>query len=100
MARYVIRVNFPNGDVAWLRHGPVVGTGPIVRFPNKLTADANLDLIRGGLDEGAIASVVRIAPSVPNKRWESAESSDARPTRRKKVKRSGSAPHSLPKETP
>lgn len=68
MARYVIRVNFPNGDVAWLRHGPVVGTGPIVRFPNRKTADASLDLIRAGLDDGAIASVVRIAPSVPNEK--------------------------------
>lgn len=63
MARYVIRVNYPSGAVAWLRHGPVVGSGPIVRFPNKKTAEVNLDFIREGLDDGATASVVRIAPS-------------------------------------
>jgi hypothetical protein len=61
MARYAIRVVFPNGDVAFLRHGPRTGHGPIVRFPNKKTADVNLDLIREGLDDGAVASVMRIA---------------------------------------
>jgi hypothetical protein len=52
---------FPNGGVGWLRHGPVVGTGPIVRFPNKKTAEVNLDLIREGLDAGVVAHVVPIA---------------------------------------
>jgi hypothetical protein len=61
VARYAIRVVFPNGDVAFLRHGPVSGHGPIVRFPNKKTAEVNLDLIREGLDAGAVASVMRIA---------------------------------------
>lgn len=63
MPRYVIRVNFPNGAVGWLRHGPVVGSGPIVRFPNRKTADANLDFITAGLDEGVTASVVKVADS-------------------------------------
>ena len=57
----MIRVNFPNGAVAWLRHGSVAGVGPIVRFPNRKTADVNLDFIREGLDAGAIASVVKVA---------------------------------------
>lgn len=61
MARYVIRVLFPDGGVAWLRHGPVIGSGPIVRFPNKKTAEVNLDFIREGLDEGCVAQVVKVA---------------------------------------
>lgn len=68
MPRYVIRVNYPNGGVAWLRHGSVVGAGAIVRFPNRQTAEVNLDLIREGLEEGCIASVVPVAPSVKRKR--------------------------------
>lgn len=72
MSRYVIRVNYPNGAVAWLRHGPVVGVGSIVRFPNKLTAEVNLDFIREGLADGAIASVVRVAPSPKKRRKEPA----------------------------
>lgn len=65
MARYAIRVVFPNGDVAFLRHGPISGHGPIVRFPNKKTAEVNLDLIREGLDDGAVANVMRILESKP-----------------------------------
>ena len=61
MARYVIRVNYPDGAVAWLRHGSVVGTGPIVRFPNRKTAEVNLDFIREGLDTDVTASVVKVA---------------------------------------
>jgi len=61
MARYAIRVVFPDGGVAFLRHGPVVGRGPIVRFPNKKTAEVNLEMVREGLDDGAIASIMRIA---------------------------------------
>lgn len=61
MARYAIRVLFPDGGLAFLRHGPVTGHGPIVRFPNKKTAEVNLDMIRAGLDEGVVAQVMRIA---------------------------------------
>jgi hypothetical protein len=60
MARYFIRVIFPDGRLAFLRHGPIVGSGPIVRFPNKKTAEVNLDLIRAGLDEGVVATIGRI----------------------------------------
>lgn len=60
MPRYVIRVNYPNG-VAWLRHGPVVGSGPIVRFTSRKKAQEHLDFIREGLDEGCTASVVLVA---------------------------------------
>lgn len=59
MPRYVIRVVYPNG-VAWLRHGCVVGSGPIVRFRDKKTAEINLEFVQEGLDEGVTASVVRV----------------------------------------
>lgn len=65
--RWVIRVNYPDGGVAWLRHGAVVGAGPIVRFTNRKTAQVNLAFIREGLDEGCTASVVRVADSKPKK---------------------------------
>ncbi len=58
--RYVIRVIFQNGDVAFLRHGPVIGSGPIVRFPNRRKAEEQLAVIREGLDEGVVAQIVPI----------------------------------------
>lgn len=63
MARYAIRVIFPDGGIAFVRHGPIAGHGPIVRFPNKKTADADLAMIREGLDDGVVAQVMRIAES-------------------------------------
>lgn len=63
MARYAIRVLFPDGGIAFVRHGPVIGHGPIVRFPNKRAAEADLALIQAGLDDGVVARVMRIADS-------------------------------------
>ena len=60
MARWGIRVVFANGAVGFLRHGPISGHGPIVRFPNKKTAEVNLDFIRDGLEAGATASLFKI----------------------------------------
>lgn len=60
--RWGIRVVFANGGVGFLRHGPVVGSGPIVRFKSRREADLNLGFIREGLDEGATASVFKILP--------------------------------------
>lgn len=65
-ASYVIRVVFPHG-VAWLRHGPITGVGPIVRFRDKQTAEVNLEFIREGLEPDAVASVVRVAESTTRK---------------------------------
>jgi hypothetical protein len=62
-ARWGIRVVFANGVVGFLRHGPVVGTGPIVRFHSRRDAEVNLSFIREGLDEGATASIFKILPS-------------------------------------
>lgn len=65
MARWGIRVVFPGGGVGFLRHGPTVGSGPIVRFPNRKTAEVNLEFIREGLEPGCTASIFKIADSGP-----------------------------------
>lgn len=56
--RWAIRVTYANGDEAWLRHGSTVGAGPIVKFTTRHTAEANVDLISPGLDDGAVVTVV------------------------------------------
>jgi hypothetical protein len=60
--RYGIRVVFDNGAVGFLRHGPVVGSGPIVRFNSKRDAEVDLAFIREGLEAGAHASIFKILP--------------------------------------
>lgn len=68
MARWGIRVVFPDRrGVAFLRHVPISGKGPIVRFPNKKTAEVNLDFIREGLESGAVASIFKIIDSPKGK---------------------------------
>ena len=57
--RYVIQIVYRSGEVAYLRHGAKVGAGAVVQFRDRKTADVNLDFIGQGLDEGAVASVVR-----------------------------------------
>lgn len=58
--RWVVRVVYPGG-VGWLRHGDVVGSGPIVRFSSRRQAEAQAEMIRPGLDNGCVVSVVRVA---------------------------------------
>jgi hypothetical protein len=60
--RWVVRIVYPGG-VAWLRHGPVAGAGPIARFTSKASAQAHADAIAPGLDEGCVVSVVPVGPS-------------------------------------
>jgi hypothetical protein len=62
VTRWCIRVTYPDGRDAFLRHGSRPGYGPIVQFPSRKTADVNLDLITNGLDEGTTATVVSYAP--------------------------------------
>jgi len=59
-SKWAIRVSYPSGERAWLRHGATVGEGPIVRFRTKRLADANVELIRPGFDEGTTVAVVRV----------------------------------------
>jgi hypothetical protein len=57
--RWVVRVVYPGG-VGWLRHGPVVGTGPIVRFHSKRDAQIAAEMFAPGLDPGCTISVVSV----------------------------------------
>lgn len=57
--RWVIRVTYPNGEDAYLRHGAVIGEGPIVRFGTKRLADINAGFVSEGLPDGATVTVVR-----------------------------------------
>jgi hypothetical protein len=56
--RYAIQVVYPSGETAYLRYGPIIGEGEIVQFHNRARAEAQLEFIRAGLDEGEIAHVV------------------------------------------
>jgi hypothetical protein len=61
MNRYVVRVvSADHKRVGFLRHGPVVGAGPIVRFPSRRKALAAVEMLKPGLDEGDIVDVMRV----------------------------------------
>ena len=57
--RWAIRVTYPNGQDAWLRHGASVGVGSVVQFRTKQLAEINVDFIRQGFDDDVTISVVR-----------------------------------------
>ncbi len=57
-SRWAIRVTFADGRTAFLRHGGVIGHGPIVSFPSKAKADAEAAFVREGLDAGDVITVL------------------------------------------
>ena len=59
--RYVIRITYPDGQVAWLREGTCIGFGPIVRFRSTREAERHLAVIQEGLYLGTTATIVRVA---------------------------------------
>lgn len=63
--RWAIQVVFPNGDVAYLRHGSRIGAGPLATFASRQTADINLEMVVHGLDAGSTATIID-ARTVPN----------------------------------
>lgn len=83
MPRYGIRVVFDTGAVGFLRHGPVEGSGPIVRFRSKREAEINLDFIREGLDTGAHASIFQILNSPSARRNQPKPARESKPSRSK-----------------
>lgn len=60
---WMIAVVYPSGDVAYLRHGPIAGSGQIVRFHSKATADVNCEIVVNGLEAGTTAHVERYRAS-------------------------------------
>jgi hypothetical protein len=57
--RWAIRVTYPDGREAWLRHGASIGEGPVVRFGTKKLAEINAEFVSHGLPEGTTVTVVR-----------------------------------------
>lgn len=54
-----IRVTYPNGDEAWLRHGSRIGEGPLATFASRKLADINADFIKQGLDADCTVTIVK-----------------------------------------
>lgn len=55
---WAIRVTFASGREAFLRHGGVIGRGPIARFHSKAKADDQAAFIREGMDAGDVVAVI------------------------------------------
>jgi hypothetical protein len=55
---WAIRMTFANGRDAFLRHGGVIGRGPIVTFHSKAKADAQAAVLREGLEAGDVVTVI------------------------------------------
>ena len=55
---WAIRVTYANGREAFLRHGIVPGTGPIVTFHSKAKADAEAAIFRDNLNAGDAITVI------------------------------------------
>jgi hypothetical protein len=55
---WAIRVTFANGRDAFVRHGGVIGRGPIATFHSKAKAEAQAALFREGLDAGDVVTVI------------------------------------------
>lgn len=53
---WAIIVVYRTGEVAYLRHGTEIGTGPVVRFRSKRLAEINVGMIAPGL-EGETQSI-------------------------------------------
>lgn len=55
---WAIRVTFATGRSAFLRHGGVIGQGPIVSFHSKAAADTKADFLRQGMDQSDVITVI------------------------------------------
>ncbi len=55
---WAIRVTFANGKDAFLRHGGVIGRGPIATFHVKEKAEEQASFVREGLDAGDVITVI------------------------------------------
>ncbi len=58
--RWAVRVTYADGDEAFLRHGAMIGEGPLVPFRTREAAAKRAEELRPGLNEDDVVSVVRI----------------------------------------
>lgn len=56
--RWAIRVTYPSGEEAWLRHGSRIGAGPLATFGSRKLADINADFVQQGMDDGTTVVAV------------------------------------------
>ena len=57
--KWAIRVTYPSGEDAWLRHGSRIGAGPMATFATRQLAEINAEMIRPGLEDCTITIVRR-----------------------------------------
>lgn len=55
---WAIRVTFANGRDAFLRHGGVIGRGPIVTFHSKAKAEQEAAFVREGCSSEDVVTVI------------------------------------------
>lgn len=55
---WAIRVTYTNGRDAFVRHGGVIGRGPIATFHSKAKAEEQAAFVREGLDAGELVTVI------------------------------------------
>lgn len=55
---WAIRVTFANGKDAFLRHGGVIGRGPIVTFHSKAKAEREAAFVRHGCSSEDVVTVI------------------------------------------
>lgn len=60
--RWAIRVTYPSGQEAFLRHGVTAREGAIVTFKTRRDAELNAEsMVKPGLDDGCVVAIVRVA---------------------------------------
>ena len=55
---WAIRVTFANGRDAFVRHGGVIGRGPIATFYSREKAEEQATFIRQGMEPGDVVTVI------------------------------------------
>lgn len=56
--RWAIRVTYPSGEEAFLRHGSRIGAGPVATFGTRKGADINAEFVMQGMEAGTVVTVV------------------------------------------
>lgn len=55
---WAIRVTFADGRDAFVRHGGVIGRGPIATFHSKAKAEEQAAFVRQGMETGDVVMVI------------------------------------------
>jgi hypothetical protein len=58
--RWAVRVTYPSGEEAWLRHGALVGSGSIVAFAKPAPGGAGGPFLSMGMEDESEVTVERM----------------------------------------